>query len=991
MTLIFEKRTKGAGTHALIVASGDIPRYPEAGTGAGVGGGRWIANWLVERFRNPAAELASVDFLAAAPEKEIRYPFRGETASIIEPPRYESLKAALKRWRGRLDSDAGNIAFFYYAGYVFHTSETLLPLQNFADGAGGAVSLPSLLATMRGCRADRHLYIVDGIPLPFGSAVEGFQARSLGAPSRRDVPHWAAIHGETAVSRSDPVTGFARALIGILEDPRRSKPISVKTIDLALRQKLSGTAVRMLGSQITGDFDFHHPFGLEPAPEYRAYGGEPANAAEMALAPIAAAAPSAKGSAAKTSAAGPSEPSTSAPPPRKAAARGKAPRTEPSVAEATTDFVPDDAEAERDALGRSVLAIGLARRLHKIWRQANDPAAPAAAGDRAAFVVHLDGPWGGGKTSFANFLGRVLNPCPPGRPAAWFLRERYPDRDLGGIFLDDPPPDAAAAAALAALPDDDRRPWIVVGFNAWQAEHCTPPWWVFYQAIRTGCLDAIRIEGDGAWAPRPPGPRPRWRAWLGRRWRAIRGKGGWLYLAVREYLWRLGNPKLQSVLVTAALGSVVLLGLSWMGLAFDLTGSLGLLSGGLAALWGLAAFFTESVAPGTGTVAERLSLGGGDPFARFRVHFSRMMERVRRPVLVIVDDLDRCRPDFVVDLIRGIQTLLRSPRVVFLILGDRDWIERAFEAHHEAMKTVDVGPEQTFGARFVEKAIQMSFILPALGDERRLGYVRKVLLGDRAAGAAAEAPIEPQAAARVREIVNRAAAAPGADPFDTAPIVDQVRTELKQAARASGATIPIAGIAIERMVSETLAIRATTDDKVEQEVVHELQRLARCFPANPRQVKRIVNAVTIYYAVALQRPGLVPDAAYREQLALWVIVMTEWPETWRLLASFPDLVDLLNDADPKAMEKPGLKLPGSFAATARALDRIRADPELMALIAGGGESGHAPLRTPSVRSLAELTPLHSRRRRLTDADEAPIPAKAESASRAKAKPAKPGA
>ena len=44
-----------------------------------------------------------------------------------------------------------------------------------------------------------------------------------------------------------------------------------------------------------------------------------------------------------------------------------------------------------------------------------------------------------------------------------------------------------------------------------------------------------------------------------------------------------------------------------------------------------------------------------------------------------------------------------------------DWIERAFEAHREAMKTVSIGPEQSFCARFVEKAMRVSFILPALG------------------------------------------------------------------------------------------------------------------------------------------------------------------------------------------------------------------------------------------------------------------------------------
>jgi tetratricopeptide (TPR) repeat protein len=439
--------------------------------------------------------------------------------------------------------------------------------------------------------------------------------------------------------------------------------------------------------------------------------------------------------------------------------------------EANTDFVLDDAEAEHDSLGRAVLAIGLARRLHKIWRNTNRAAAPADDA-RAAFVVHLDAPWGGGKTTFANFLARVLDPLPDGPGSgASFLAERYPGADLGGIFLDDPPADAAAVAALAAVPAAERRPWAVVNFNAWQAEHCAPPWWVFYQAIRKGCATAVLGEGSGAWRPRLPlddkaGPRARFGHALSlgaaRAGARLGGLARWAWLWAVEYGWRLFNPKIRALLGTAA-ASLVLLWILvhyhvWgliqtergLGIGYILTNPVGLALTGLSSvtgLWALAALFTESIVPGTDTLAERLSLGGGDPFARFRRHFAHTMARVGRPVMVVVDDLDRCRPDFVVDLVRGIQTLLRSPRVTFLILGDRDWIERAFEAHHAAMKTVDVGPEQTFGARFVEKAIQLSFILPALGGSGRVGYVRRVLLGGRAAPAGATATKADAAAA----------------------------------------------------------------------------------------------------------------------------------------------------------------------------------------------------------------------------------------------------
>ncbi len=632
--------------------------------------------------------------------------------------------------------------------------------------------------------------------------------------------------------------------------------------------------------------------------------------------------------------------------------------------EAATEFVPDDAEIGRDQLGRSVLAIALARRLHRIWQRTNVGAPTMRDDPRGAFVVHIDAPWGGGKTTFANYLAQVLNPH--AASGAHFLRERYGKADLGGIFLSDPPVDTAA---VLASHEDGRRPWIVVNFNAWQVEHCSPPWWVFYQTIRQRCFEAVRREGRSAWTPGVPtreGAGVRWLSWAG--------------LWGRELGWRLLNPKVGGLLLTALIGMALLailkfgniVGLTGTGdktaPGFILTNGVGLMLAGLTALsavWGLASLLTESVMPGAGGFAERMSLGGGDPFQRFRLHFQRTVAAVRRPVLVVVDDLDRCRPDFVVGLVQGMQTLLRSPRVTFVILGDKDWIESAFESHHGQSGKLALGPEQSLGARFVEKAIQMSFILPALGEESQAAYVRHILLGS-----AAQVPVPSTVASDVRRITSEATSISTAAALDAGPIVDAAMKELT-GDPADTRDPALLREQVTQAVNDTLAINAAADPGIQRQVEHELQTLSACFPANPRQIKRIVNAITLYYAVALQRPGLDLDAAFRTQLALWIILMTEWPQSWRLLASCPDLADVIASADRNAAlaALPAATLPGSVAATKAALNRIAADARLSGLIRGTG--GGAPgLDSRHVRILAVLTPLHRRYERLPEAPRA---------------------
>ncbi|MFL6845217.1 MAG: P-loop NTPase fold protein [Allosphingosinicella sp.] len=600
-----------------------------------------------------------------------------------------------------------------------------------------------------------------------------------------------------------------------------------------------------------------------------------------------------------------------------------------------TRFVSDDAETERDGLGRGVMAIALANQLHQIWRKANpDPPSSRLSDDRAAFVVHVDAPWGGGKTTFAHFISAVLNPASgPGGRAAGFLQERYGDAyNFAELIVD------------REAPADHRRPWITVWFNAWQAEHCKPPWWVFYQAIRKQCFAALAREGDAAMHPGRPG------GWRRSPFSFVPGAAvaGWLWL--QEILWRLWNPKIRSLLATTALCLVLvwllfegkLLGLGEKGgvellvqngVGFGL-GAIGTIS----FIWAAGAVLTESIMPGTDSWSEKLSLGSGDPFDRFRRHFRRMLEEIRRPVMVVVDDLDRCRPEFVVDLVRGMQTLLRSPRVVFVILGDRTWIERSFETHHESMNDGQAEFEQNFGARFVAKAIQMSFVLPVIDRQRQESYVEDILFDGRARTGMSSAP-DLSAAVAAREALAKT----GAEASDSA---------VKAAAARDGRALP-AGF--EQALQEERGIAATTSPEVEAGIRHRLQSLASCLPPNPRQIKRIINAVTMYHAIAYQKGLPVDQEGPALALAAWVVLMSEWPASWRLLASRPQFLNLLAHEDPaSAIEAAEAQVTAGFRDE---LLRLARDERLVSLIRGDGEA-RAPLTAGAVNDFLDLTPVY---------------------------------
>jgi len=167
---------------------------------------------------------------------------------------------------------------------------------------------------------------------------------------------------------------------------------------------------------------------------------------------------------------------------------------------------------------------------------------------------------------------------------------------------------------------------------------------------------------------------------------------------------------------------------------------------------------------------------------------------------------------------------------------------------------------------------------------------------------------------------------------------------------------------IKQFVNEELAIQAAGDEQMEKEIFHRLEPLAEYFPPNPRQIKRIINAITIYHAVALQQLGLDMRNVRWFQLARWIIIMTEWPHTWQLLGSYPILGDLLHvQAPDEAIANISeANLPGSHEYTLRELARIRADTALAGLMKGSKEAG-PEIDRATIEELLALTPVYRRK------------------------------
>jgi hypothetical protein len=175
-----------------------------------------------------------------------------------------------------------------------------------------------------------------------------------------------------------------------------------------------------------------------------------------------------------------------------------------------------------------------------------------------------------------------------------------------------------------------------------------------------------------------------------------------------------------------------------------------------------------------------------------------------------------------------------------------------------------------------------------------------------------------------------------------------VLEDSKKEVEALSASAPVREFLIAAAVdiSRTQAVAGAGADAAQQRLAfNAITRLAACLPNNPRQIKRIFMAFATYAQVGQKMYGYQPtpsgdngelSARRWRQLAMWVTLVVDWPETWRAIARRPGLLDAAYGPKTRraTLDRALLKrVPESERPEVRAtLERMRADPALVALL-----------------------------------------------------------
>jgi predicted KAP-like P-loop ATPase len=156
------------------------------------------------------------------------------------------------------------------------------------------------------------------------------------------------------------------------------------------------------------------------------------------------------------------------------------------------------------------------------------------------------------------------------------------------------------------------------------------------------------------------------------------------------------EPVMKQVAKKMGSLSHALLGLGSAGFMVAGTDASGATATGAAALTGAGVL--------TKKIAKEAKAAANQTLAELHENVARVLMKVKRPILILIDDVDRLPPVQVVALFQLIRVNASLPMVNYLLLMDRDMVERSLK-------------EQKLAKTFLEKIVQFGIDLPLAAPE----------------------------------------------------------------------------------------------------------------------------------------------------------------------------------------------------------------------------------------------------------------------------------
>ena len=492
----------------------------------------------------------------------------------------------------------------------------------------------------------------------------------------------------------------------------------------------------------------------------------------------------------------------------------------------------------------------------------------------SSVAVHISGPWGMGKTSLTNFVLQELA-----------------DRHATDYVL----PDAY--------------------FSAWRGSKVGPAWWAFLNYVR----QVVRSQQGSRFA--------RVKFTMSELTLKLRRSVGFmtplltvtgLVLGALVVNWLRPADSVEGVVASVEWVSAIVAGL-----------------GSLAASGLIASRFLLWQSPSGAALFQRTD---SNPMGEVARHFLWLRRQLKgRPLIIVIDDLDRCDAAYVVEFLEVLQTLVRQEKahgaawrdgggaedsplssLAMVVAADARWLQAAYGSVFSDFAKEVPHPGTTVGHLFTAKIFDLHLRLPSIEGSQIAGFGREKL------GVADET----YAGVRLRD--QEGHATPGPSTFDVSRALEILsdRVTLDGKARVVRQAAELGASPEDQSRLGVALASEIGSDENQRYIEHQLEPYLDIISPNPRAIVRYVNSISIEQILNSTRR----DAASFSEMARWTAIRQRWPLAARRLRADPELVEKLGTRSAlKGRQDP---LAGVLDSIDLAHAAGRHDPETMLTPAG---------------------------------------------------------
>ncbi|KIG10925.1 KAP family P-loop NTPase fold protein [Caballeronia concitans] len=228
------------------------------------------------------------------------------------------------------------------------------------------------------------------------------------------------------------------------------------------------------------------------------------------------------------------------------------------------------------------------------------------------------------------------------------------------------------------------------------------------------------------------------------------------------------------------------------------------------------------------------------------------------PIVIFIDDLDRCSPTKIASVVEGVSMLLASDtyRCMFVIGMDPQMIAAALEKAHAEIRERLPSYERgvPLGWRFMDKFVQLPFTIPPQANINE--YLKSLGAATNFVSVDPSVPSSP-------------------------PLTPDGRNSLDAGTNSLDDFADTGDSGAQQPGQEKSAV-PSNDSKDVGRIIRELGRYSA---GNPREIKRMVNLARLYLALRNERRRVAPfwRAPSLEQYARWIALTLRWPDMMRWL------------------------------------------------------------------------------------------------------------